>query len=102
MQKKTDSTKKDESGKILKRQRTALRQCPFHKTQTIEDLRSIALTDVLDVEDLVIAGRELKACPYYASRKAVDDAEIILIPYNTLLHKATREANGKDLFDYNC
>ena len=34
----------------------------------------------------------MKACPYYASRKAVSDAQVVVIPYNTLLHSSTREA----------
>ncbi|KAL3265964.1 hypothetical protein HHI36_010151 [Cryptolaemus montrouzieri] len=87
-------TKKEEDGKISKKLRTKNCKCPYFKSQQIEHLRDLALVDVLDVEDLVAAGKELKACPYYASRKASDDAEIVLIPYNTLLHKATREANG--------
>ena len=37
---------------------------------------------------------QVKGCPYYASRNAVDDAQIIVLPYNTLLHKPTREAVG--------
>ncbi|XP_044749872.1 ATP-dependent DNA helicase DDX11 isoform X2 [Coccinella septempunctata] len=94
MQKKSVKSKKDEDGKTLKKQRTETKQCPYYKPQNIEDLRSVSLAEVLDVEDLIVAGKELKACPYYASRKAVDDSEIVLIPYNTLLHKATREANG--------
>ncbi|XP_045479917.1 ATP-dependent DNA helicase DDX11 [Harmonia axyridis] len=97
MQKNKNKIKKDENGKVLKKQRTESKQCPYYKTQNIEDLRDVALSEILDVEDLVVAGRELKACPYYASRKAADDAEIVLIPYNTLLHKATREANGINL-----
>ena len=47
---------------------------------------------VQDIEELVTKGRELKACPYYASRHAVQDAQVVVVPYNTLLHPATREA----------
>lgn len=50
-----------------------------------------------DVEDLVSTSKEISACPYYASRKAAEDAQVVLVPYNTLLHKATREANGNYL-----
>lgn len=55
----------------------------------------MALTNIQDVEELVSIGKQLNACPYYAARKAAEDANIVLVPYNTLLHKATREANGK-------
>ena len=34
----------------------------------------------------------MNACPYYASRKAVEDSQVVVIPYNTLLHSSTREA----------
>lgn len=86
--------KVDAGGKTVKKQRGTTCSCPYYKQSAIEDLRNAALIQILDVEDLVTAGKELNACPYYASRKAAEDAEVILIPYNTLLHKATREANG--------
>jgi chromosome transmission fidelity protein 1 len=46
---------------------------------------------VQDIEQLVIEGRKIGACPYYASRKAVEDAQVVVIPYNTLLHSSTRK-----------
>ncbi len=49
---------------------------------------------MLDIEEMVSAGRRHKACPYYASRKGVEDAQVVILPYNTLLHKPTREAVG--------
>ena len=30
--------------------------------------------------------------PIFHSRKAIEDAQIVIIPYNTLLHSSTREA----------
>lgn len=91
--KKSTVTKVDESNKALKKNRKESASCPYFKQMAIEKLKNIALANVRDVEDLIKAGEEICACPYYASRKAAKDAEIILIPYNTLLHKATREAN---------
>lgn len=84
----------DEDGKIIKKKMKDNSSCMYYKQSAIEELRNEALVQVQDVEDLVKAGKELNACPYYASRKAAEDAEVILVPYNTLLHKATREANG--------
>lgn len=81
-------------GKIIKKRATQSTSCPYHKQLAIESLRTQVLLQIKDVEDLVKVGKECNACPYYASRKAAEDAEIILVPYNTLLHKATREANG--------
>ncbi|KAG5897915.1 hypothetical protein JTB14_014032 [Gonioctena quinquepunctata] len=94
LQKKTPQSKVDQDGKVLKRQKGASCSCPYYKQTAIEELREFALVQVQDVEELVSSAKELNACPYYASRKAAEDAEVVLIPYNTLLHKAIREANG--------
>lgn len=91
------STKFDESGKVIKKKK-GVSCCPFYKQQNIDYLRDSALLEVQDVEDLVSTSKEIAACPYYASRKAAEDAQVILVPYNTLLHKATREANGECIF----
>ena len=71
--------------------------CPFSRQTGIATLHDQTLLEVQDIEQLVTAGRKLNACPYYASRKAVSDAEVVVLPYNTLLHKPTREACGINL-----
>lgn len=91
---KSASCKTDTDGKVVKRKKGTSGSCPFYKQQNIESLRDLALTEIQDVEDIIKNGKALIACPYYASRKAAEDAQIVLVPYNTLLHKATREANG--------
>ncbi|XP_028139736.1 ATP-dependent DNA helicase DDX11 isoform X2 [Diabrotica virgifera virgifera] len=93
LQKKTPKPKTDPDGRVTKRAKSAT-SCPYYKQTAVEELSNYALSEIQDVEDLVNAGKEFNACPYYASRKAAEDAEVVLIPYNTLLHKATREANG--------
>ncbi|KAL1505317.1 hypothetical protein ABEB36_004910 [Hypothenemus hampei] len=85
---------------VLKKRKTLEdknNKCLYYKQTNIEELRDIALNEILDMEDLMEIGKDLKACPYYANRKTVEDAQIILMPYNTLLHKSTREANGVKL-----
>lgn len=52
------------------------------------------LSEPMDIEDLVNAGKKCGACPYYASRKAAKDAQLVLVPYNTILHSGTREGVG--------
>lgn len=91
----------DTEGKVVKRKKGSSCHCPFYKQQNIEALRDFALLNIQDIEDLVSVGKQLNACPYYATRKAAEDANIVLVPYNTLLHKATREANGKLIFPLN-
>ncbi|CAG5122923.1 unnamed protein product, partial [Candidula unifasciata] len=68
--------------------------CPYHKQELINTLKNKALLEVTDIEQLVTSGREIKACPYYAARYAIPLAEIVALPYNTLLHRQTRAACG--------
>jgi chromosome transmission fidelity protein 1 len=49
----------------------------------------------MDIEDLVsVAKKDYNACPYYASRKASKEAQLVLLPYNTILHSGTRNGIG--------
>ncbi|XP_046569042.1 ATP-dependent DNA helicase DDX11-like [Haliotis rubra] len=68
--------------------------CPFYKQSLIQDYTDRALLNIGDIEQLVKLGRDLKACPYFGTRFAVPSAEIVALPYNTLLHHSTREACG--------
>ncbi|KAL3881003.1 hypothetical protein ACJMK2_033204 [Sinanodonta woodiana] len=81
-----------------KRQRSAGGgTCPFYKQDNLQAFKDRALVEVKDVEHLVLMGKDLKACPYYGTRLAIPDAELVVLPYNTLLHKSTREACGIQL-----
>lgn len=96
MQKKdSKTTKTDSEGKAVKRKRNENCNCPYMQSQQVEELRDSALLDIKDVEELVRSGKKLNACPYYAARAAVEDARVVLLPYNLILHKSTREASGK-------
>ncbi|KAL1138859.1 hypothetical protein AAG570_008921 [Ranatra chinensis] len=56
-----------------------------------------AIASIHDVEELTAKGKSLGSCPYYASRGAVPDAQVVVVPYNILLHKSTRDACGLKL-----
>ena len=76
------SAKDDHDGDKVVRQRRTKKpggggKCPFHKQSAIENLRDQALLKVLDIEELASHGKRLNACPYYASRRAASDAQII-------------------------
>ena len=83
MQKKSSkATNEDDTGdrdvKLQRKKRKAGGgRCPFYKQSTIENLRDQALLKVLDIEELVSHGKRLHACPYYSSRHATKDAQII-------------------------
>lgn len=38
-------------------------------------------------------------CPYFGSRRAIPQAELVTLPYNLLLQHSAREALGIDLKD---
>ncbi|KAJ3149845.1 DEAD H (Asp-Glu-Ala-Asp His) box helicase 11 [Geranomyces michiganensis] len=54
---------------------------------------------IKDIEDIVDAGKQVHACPYYGARDAVRPSQIIAMPYSILLHKATRESFNIDVKD---
>lgn len=52
---------------------------------------------ILDVEDLRRSGTEHSYCPYFMSKKLVDDADIVFMPYNYLLDPKIRYSIGVEL-----
>ncbi|XP_045503343.1 Fanconi anemia group J protein homolog isoform X2 [Colias croceus] len=50
------------------------------------------LAPVFDLEDIVMAGEQLKACPYYAARELANAANIVFCPYNYLIEPSIRES----------
>ncbi|KAF8558368.1 DNA repair helicase [Imleria badia] len=77
------------------------RRCPHLPPQEDQvrliDLRDQILASPKDIEDLAIAGKNAQTCPYYGSRRAIPQAELVTLPYNLLLQKTSREALGIDL-----
>ncbi|KAF7843340.1 ATP-dependent DNA helicase DDX11 [Senna tora] len=51
----------------------------------------------LDIEDLANLGRNLGTCPYYGSRSMILGADLVVLPYQSLLSKSSREALGLNL-----
>ncbi|XP_015593947.1 ATP-dependent DNA helicase DDX11 isoform X2 [Cephus cinctus] len=92
LQKKCTTAKKEKDLKRLKSS-TCCPYMPGDQQRLIADI----LSEVQDVEDIVQNSQELKTCPYYATRNSIPDSQIILVPYNTILHKSTRISSGIDL-----
>ncbi|XP_036930159.1 Fanconi anemia group J protein isoform X7 [Acanthopagrus latus] len=55
------------------------------------------LNEAWDIEDLVVLGKRLQSCSYYAARELLQDASIIFCPYNYLLDPLIRESMEIDL-----
>lgn len=87
--KKGSKSKSDQPKK-----RSKNNSCPFYKVEHIEDYRDRVLLEVRDIEQLITLGKQMKSCPYYGTRYAIPNAEIVLLPYNTLLHRSTRDSCG--------
>ncbi|KAG8509135.1 putative ATP-dependent RNA helicase DDX11-like protein 8 [Galemys pyrenaicus] len=68
--------------------------CPFYSYEQLQLLRDEVLVEVKDIEQLVTLGKEARACPYYGSRLAIPAAQLVVLPYQMLLHAATRQAAG--------
>ncbi|KAK2491208.1 hypothetical protein MC885_014481 [Smutsia gigantea] len=68
--------------------------CPFYNCEQLQQLREEVLAEVKDMEQLVALGKEARACPYYGSRFAIPAAQLVVLPYQMLLHAATRQAAG--------
>ncbi|NXC93061.1 DDX11 helicase, partial [Certhia familiaris] len=98
MQKNKYEKKSDEENEGKKR-RVSHTVCPFYSYEQMQFLRDEVLVEVKDIEQLVSLGRETKACPYYGSRFAIPAAQLVVLPYQMLLHEPTRNAAGIKLKD---
>ncbi|XP_049870071.1 ATP-dependent DNA helicase DDX11 [Pectinophora gossypiella] len=88
---KTKSTSVGEDGKVLKKSKTkSCTACPYYNQNNISRLKERILVDILDMEDIVKCAKELKACPYYASRMALDDAQVVLISHAGIVSAGAR------------
>ncbi|KAI0688447.1 DNA repair helicase [Cytidiella melzeri] len=90
----------DESCRLLLSEKGD-RRCP-HLPPMDDEVRMLDFKDQIlatpkDIESLVVAGIESHTCPYFGSRKAISQAQLVLLPYNLLLQKTAREALGIDL-----
>ncbi|XWS20302.1 hypothetical protein CRYUN_Cryun31cG0088800 [Craigia yunnanensis] len=59
----------------------------------------ISQQGALDIEDLVQLGRNIGTCPYYGSRSMIIAANLVLLPYQSLLSKSSLETLGLNLKD---
>ncbi|KPJ06016.1 Putative ATP-dependent RNA helicase DDX11-like protein 8 [Papilio machaon] len=97
---KTKSTSVGNEGKVLKRTKTkTCSGCPYYNQNNITKLKERLLVDIMDMEDLVKCGKELKACPYYASRMALDDAQVVLLSHAGIVNSGARSGFSIKLKD---
>ena len=96
LQKPASSRKKVLDGGDGKGKKASSGKCPFLAagSKSADSTRDMILAQPIDIETLSALGRKRSVCPYYASRRATPEADIILAPYSTLLVEDTRQALG--------
>nr|XP_015208707.1 PREDICTED: probable ATP-dependent RNA helicase DDX11 [Lepisosteus oculatus] len=100
MEMQKNKHEKTEKVQEPKRRRGAAKPvCPFSGYEALQALRDEILVKVQDIEQLAALGKETKACPYYGGRLAIPAAQLVVLPYQTLLHESTRRASGIKLKD---
>ena len=67
-------------------------KCEFYSKQKVRDFSAHILSEIQDIESLVGGATEAASCPYYSTRTAVPLAEVVLMPYNMMLHKDQRKS----------
>eukprot|EP00924_Labyrinthula_sp_SR-Ha-C_P003871 snap_masked-scaffold_3-processed-gene-7.12-mRNA-1 protein AED:0.03 eAED:0.03 QI:0/-1/0/1/-1/1/1/0/730 len=69
-------------------------KCEYKDNNLIDSFKSYILHNVTDIEDLQEIGSKTKCCAYYSSRSAIENADVVCVPYNMVLHHGTRESLG--------
>ncbi|TMS05570.1 ATP-dependent DNA helicase DDX11 [Larimichthys crocea] len=96
MQKNKHEKQNHEEG-VKRKRGPAKSVCPYYKASALQQMRDDLLGTVHDIEQLLKLGRELHSCPYYSTRLAIPPAQLVVLPYQMLLHEATRKAAGVQL-----
>ncbi|XP_047355930.1 ATP-dependent DNA helicase DDX11 isoform X1 [Vespa velutina] len=89
LQRKKTTCKEEKHIKKLK----TTNSCPFLPGNH-ESLMAELLSDIHDIEEIIQKGEELSTCPYYTVRRSIQEGQLILVPYNSILHKNTRISSG--------
>lgn len=74
-----------------------LSRCAYKAPTQLQKLSDVALTEPLDIEELATEGAACNSCPYYATRAAQAQAQLVLLPYPLLLQRNSRQQLGIDL-----
>lgn len=73
--------------------------CPYLDPSSLELFHTASLSRVYDLEQLPLLGAQLHFCSYYGARNASPEADVVVVPYASLLSAATRAALNIDLRD---
>ncbi|XP_048559091.1 ATP-dependent DNA helicase DDX11-like isoform X2 [Triticum urartu] len=96
--KKSSKIKVEGDNKKGHRTKTSCR-CPMLRNRSLQKQFRSEVSDhgALDIEDLAQIGRKIGTCPYYGARDMVRSADLVVLPYQSLLLKSARESLGLNL-----
>uniref|UniRef100_A0A665VJE8 ATP-dependent DNA helicase DDX11 n=1 Tax=Echeneis naucrates TaxID=173247 RepID=A0A665VJE8_ECHNA len=97
MQKNKHAEKQHHEEDVKRRRGPAKSVCPYNKASAMQQMRDEVLGAVHDIEQLLKLGKEIHSCPYYATRISIPPAQLVVLPYQMVLHEATRRAAGVQL-----
>ncbi len=68
--------------------------CPYLTASAKSQLgfREGLLAAPRDVEELAALGSRKAVCPYYAARRAAPDADLLLVPYGSLVAQVAHQS----------
>ncbi|KAK3268898.1 hypothetical protein CYMTET_22625 [Cymbomonas tetramitiformis] len=70
--------------------------CPYlrKKGRSQSQFKAAMLEAPMDIEELARQGRRRECCAYYTARRAQVEADVITMPYTSLVHREVREGLG--------
>lgn len=73
--------------------------CPMLQKRNLQKQfkNEVCQSGALDMEDLVQLGKKIGSCPYYGCRSVVPAANLVILPYQSVLLKSARESLGLNL-----
>ncbi|KCV69607.1 hypothetical protein H696_04026 [Fonticula alba] len=69
----------------------------FNRQDVMEQEMATYMQGTRDIEDMLGFGREKQVCPFFLSRVALDESDVILLPYNYLVDPAVRRSQRINL-----
>ncbi|OAF66995.1 hypothetical protein A3Q56_05276, partial [Intoshia linei] len=75
---------------LLNEKNKKSKACKFMKN--LDYMSEIIRNKIMNVTELIKTGKESNICPYYSTRKALDNVDVVVMSYNNLLHDKTRES----------
>jgi chromosome transmission fidelity protein 1 len=78
----------------LKKGSDCVGKCPYLTQRGVNELKEDILSSVQDIEEVLNAGKQQDSCSFYASRAAIKEADVIVLPYNLLFHPKSRDSYG--------